>query len=122
MGVDVIWTVLRVVLDDEDRELVPHLAFRYRLYDLADRRVVRRNLRLGSKRAGCGSLRMVLPEAHHHEIRNAVLAVHLLEFFDKLLAPPEVAHSRLLVGEIVPSEGLAQDRSQAAPAGVAERE
>jgi hypothetical protein len=57
---------------------------------------------------------MILTQAHDHEVRYPVFPIHLLELLDKLLAPPEIAHSRLLVGQIILSEGLAQDSGQTA--------
>ena len=92
--VHMIRPVLRIVLDDEDRELRPHAALRDRFHDLANRDVVRGDLCLGRKGPRCGALCVILADRHEHEVRHRAVPIHLLELLNETIGAGEVAQTR----------------------------
>src|SRR5262245_11137276 len=83
MRIHMIRSILGIVLDDENRKRRPDLAAGDRFHNLADRDIVRRDLRLWRERSRGGALRVVLAERHEHEVGYRPGAVHFLELFDE---------------------------------------
>ena len=94
MRIHVIGPVLRVIFNNEDRELRPDAALRDRFDDLADGDVVRGDLRFRRERARRRALGVILAKRHEHEVRDRAFPIHLLELFDETIGARVVARPR----------------------------
>src|SRR5262249_39432320 len=118
--VDMIGTVLRVVLDDEDRELLPERAARDRFHDLADAQIVRGDAGFRRADARARALRVVLAERHDHEAPHRPALLHVVELrnedVDRLIVAaalrtrvgPLLAH---VVARVIVVRAIAQARA-----------
>ena len=70
MSINVVDTILRVILHDEDRHVLPENRVSETVDDLAEREVVVRHARLRCAPVRGGPLRVVARQDHHHQVRH----------------------------------------------------
>ena len=78
MGIDVVGTVLRIVLNDKDGGLSPQRTVAYRIDEFSKSEVIARNAGLGGEGPRSGSIGVVFSETHDDELRHVSLLDELL--------------------------------------------
>ena len=87
--------ILRVILDDEDRRLLPVAAARDRLDDSAEGEVVLGDHRARSESAGRRGTCMVASEADDRELRQIAVTLEGAEFLQPDIRPGRIRHGQI---------------------------
>src|SRR5678816_3511004 len=95
MGINVVRTILRIILENEDCRRSPILALGQCFDQTSDREIVVRDIRTGCIRAGPGSLCVVAPDTNDLELRKIAVLFVLAELFEPAIDAVVVANLKV---------------------------